>query len=49
MNLILQEFLELNCPAPFVKPIRHNFENGTSRYLRGNYILPDQIKNIGKN
>ena len=44
----LQEFLELNCPAPFVKPIRHNIENGTSRYLRGNYILPDQIKNIGK-
>ena len=44
----LQEFLELNCPAPFVKPIRHNFENGTSRYLKGNYILPDQIKNIGE-
>ena len=44
----LQEFLEYNCPAPFVKPIGHNIKNGTSRYLKGNFILPDQIKNIGK-
>ena len=45
----LQEFLELNCPAPFVKPIRHNIENSTSRYLNGNYILPNQIKNFENN
>ena len=44
----LQKFLEYNCPGPFVKPIRHNLMYGTSRYLKGKYILADQIKNIGK-
>ena len=32
------DFLEANQPAPFVRPMRHNAERGTVRYLSGHYI-----------
>ena len=32
------EFLQVNHPAPFVRPSRHNAERGTTRYLTGYYV-----------
>ena len=32
------EFFRENHPAPFVRPLRHNAERGTTRYLTGHYV-----------
>ncbi|SHM73222.1 hypothetical protein [Roseibium suaedae] len=39
----LPGFLSEQHPAPFVKPIRHNLEKGTSRYLSGFYVMPENL------
>lgn len=39
----LVSFLEENHPAPFVRPMRHNAERGTARYLRGHYITTQSL------
>lgn len=39
----LHEFLGKEHPAPFVRPVRHNSEMGTSRYLEGSYAMADAL------
>lgn len=39
----VNEFLAREHPAPFVRPVRHNSEKGTSRYLDGIYATADTL------
>lgn len=41
------EFLRENHPAPFVRPLRHNAESGTTRYLTGHYISAKRMCEAG--
>ncbi|KUL96716.1 hypothetical protein DK26_06855 [Bosea sp. WAO] len=42
----LSAFLEAQHPAPFLRPVRHNSERGTSRYLKGSYIQFASLQDI---
>jgi len=45
-NFDVLAFLDGQHPAPYVRPVRHNAQHGTTRYLAGSYVTAASLRSL---